>query len=380
MRYRSGLLIVAALVAARAPEVAAQDSVFGIRGLGFLGRPVSARSAGMGGGEAIFDGSSTVSPASLAEWHGLAGWAVGAGSQRSVDAGTGSTKLTSMRFPVFGFAAPVGSRLVVGIGASDYLNRNWDVQRSDTVMPRDSVLPVTDRTRSIGGVTDIRFAAAYRISSRLALGVGFHVLSGAAQTAVERDFPTNSAYRTFAQVSETDYHGVGMSFGVFVTPVPQLVLGASARFNGRLAARNPSASASVRLPTELGGGIYFAALDGVTIASTVTHANWSVADSALQKAGQAPSRDVWGVGIGVDVALLKMFGQVTPLRAGYRWRQLPFLVGSDALNEHAISGGLSVGLASGRANVDVALEGGSRTAGALTERFTTMLVGVAIFP
>ena len=379
MRYCAGLLIVA-VVAARASDLVAQESVFGIRGLGFLDRPVSARSAGMGGGEAIFDGSSALSPASLAAWHGLAGWAVAAGSQRSVDVGTGTTSLTSMRFPIFGFAASIGSRLVVGISASDYLNRNWDVQRTDTVTPRDSAVPVTDRTRSIGGVTDIRFAAAYRVSSRIALGVGLHVLAGAATTAVERDFPNDSAYSTFAQVSETDYHGLGVSLGLFVTPVPRVLFGASARFNGRLSAQNPSASARVRLPTELGVGIYLAALDGVTVASTVTHANWSVAAADLQAAGQAPSRDVWGVAIGVDVALLKMFGQVTPVRAGYRWRQLPFLVGTDALSEHGISGGISFGMAGGRANLDVALEGGSRTAGALTERFTTMLVGISIFP
>ena len=121
-------------------------------------------------------------------------------------------------------------------------------------------------------------------------------------------------------------------------------------------------------------------LDGVLLASTATHANWSVASAALQAAGQAPSRDVWSVGVGAEVTLLRMLGSVTPLRAGYRWRQLPFLVGTDALSEHAVSGGISFTLAGGRANLDVALEGGARSAGALTERFTTTLVGVSIYP
>jgi long-subunit fatty acid transport protein len=378
-RFRLGLLALAALLAAR--PAAAQDSVFGIRGLGFLGQPISAHSAAMGGGESMFDGSSAVSPASLAAWRGLAGWAVGAQSQHTFNPGTGAVSLSSMRFPMFGFAAPVGNRLVIGVDVSDYLNRNWDVQRTDTVMPRDTALPVTDRTRSLGGVTDLRFAAAYRVSSRIALGVGLHVLTGSVQTAVERDFPTDSTYHTFGQVTETDYRGLGVSLGLFVTPIERVVVGASARFNGRLSENNPGGNASVRLPTELAGGLYVTPWDGVMVATTVIHDNWSVAASRLEAAGQPPSRDVWSVGVGAEITLLKLFGEVTPLRAGYRWRQLPFPVDTAVfLSEHAVSGGLSFTLAGGRASVDFAVEGGSRAAGALKESFTTVLVGLSIFP
>ncbi|MGA2384210.1 MAG: hypothetical protein ABSG61_12335 [Gemmatimonadales bacterium] len=377
-RVRPGVVIVAALLAAR--PAAAQDSVFGIRGLGLLGRPISAHSAAMAGGESMFDGSSAVNPASLAAWRGLAGWAVGAQSEHTFNPGTGAVALSSMRFPTFGFAAPVGNRLVIGVNVSDFLNRNWDVQRTDTVMPRDSALPVTDRTRSLGGVTDIRFAAAYRVSSRVAVGLGLHVLSGSVQTGVERDFPTDSTYHSFTQVTETNYSGMGVSLGLFVTPIERVVLGASARFNGRLSATNPGGSASVRLPTELAGGLYVTPWDGVMVATTVIHDNWSVAAPDLVAAGQPPSQDVWSVGVGGEVALLKLFGQVPPLRAGFRWRQLPFPVGTAALSERAVSGGITFSLAHGRANVDFAVEGGSRTAGALTESFTTLLVGLSILP
>jgi long-subunit fatty acid transport protein len=288
---------------------------------------------------------------------------------------------------MFGFAAPVGSRLVLGVTISDFLNRNWDVQQSDTVMPRDSALAVTDRTRSVGGVSDLRFGAAYRISQRIAVGVGFHVLTGSARTAVERAFPSDTVYRTFAQVTETDYHGLGMSVGLLITPVPQVVVGVSARTNGRLSASNPGGSARVHLPTELSAGLYVTLADGVLVSSTVGHANWSVAAPDLQAEGQPPSHDVWNVGLGAEVALVRMFGRVTPLRAGYRWRQLPFPVATDTLNLHAsalteraVSAGLTFALGSGRANLDLGLDVGSRTAGALTERFTTLLVGFSIYP
>jgi len=390
-RVRAGLLVVAALLAARAPEAAAQDSVFGIRGLGFLGRPLSARSQGMGGGEAIFDGASALNPVSIAFWHGLSAWAVAAQSDHTFNPGSGQAALASMRFPTFGFATPIGSRLVVGVTVSDYLNRNYQVTQTDTVAPRDTALQVTDRTRSSGGVTDLRLAAAYRLSSRLAVGAGFHLLTGSVQTQVERDFPTDSAYSTFIQTTETQYRGFGVSVGLFATPIDRLVLAASARFNGRLSANNPGATASVRLPTELAGGLYAAPWDGVTVATTVTHANWSVAAPDLVAVGQAPSRDVWSVGVGAEVTLLRMFGELTPLRVGFRWRQLPFPVpevnpsapsdtSNAVLSERAGSGGLSFVLAGGRANVDLSVEGGSRTAGTLSESFTTLLVGLSIFP
>lgn len=367
-------------LAVHAPVAAAQDSVFGIRGLGFLALPVSARSAGMGGGYALFDGSSVVSPASLAAWRGAAGWAVGAGSRRSFDAGTGAMSLTSTRFPVFGFAAPIGARLVVGITAADYLNRNWSVTQIDTVTPRDSAVAATDQTRSVGGVTDIRLAAAYRLSSVMALGLGFHVLTGSAQTAVRRDFPTDTAYRSFVQSSEINYSGVGVSVGVFAAPAPRLIIGGSVRLNGRLRAAAPGDTVRVQLPAEVNGGLYYAPVEGVTLASTVGYASWGAAADDLRAAGQQPSRDVWSVGMGAEVTLLKLGSQAMPLRAGYRWRQLPFPIGTSPLAEHALSAGFSFTAAGGRANVDFALEGGTRTAGALTERFTTALLGVSILP
>ena len=87
----------------------------------------------------------------------------------------------------------------------------------------------------------------------------------------------------------------------------------------------------------------------------------------------------------------KAEGILVSLRAGFRWRQLPFpvpelspTVPSDtinaALSERAVSVGMGFALAHGRATVDLAVEGGTRTAGTLSEHFTTFLVGLSIFP
>ena len=59
------LAIVTGLLAAGAVPALAQGSVFSIRGLGFEGRPVSARAAGSGGALDMFDPQMVSNPAAL---------------------------------------------------------------------------------------------------------------------------------------------------------------------------------------------------------------------------------------------------------------------------------------------------------------------------
>ena len=372
-------LLAAALMCA-APRARAQDSVFGIRGLGFLDEPLTGRSAGMGGGYAMFDGGGVTNPASIAAWTGSVGWAVGAASRRSFDTGTGAQTLTSTRFPLFGFSTPVSPRLVVGLSASDYLDRNWSVDQADTVSLRGSAVAVTDATSSAGGITDLRAAAAYRLSAEWAVGLGLHVLTGSSVTTVRRAFPSDTSYHSFQEQSSTDYSGLGLSVGLFATPASSVILGASARLNTRLKATGADTSARIRMPVELAAGLYYAPLQSLILSSTIRYSTWSQAAGDLVAAGQERSRDVWSVGVGLQAATLRMAGQTVPLRLGYRWRQLPFLIGGSGLNEHAFTAGLSLAGARGRANLDVALEVGSRSSSALTERFTMAVVGVSIQP
>ncbi len=386
MRPALGVAVAAIAAAAWAAPARAQDSVFGIRGLGFPDLGVAARSAGLGAANAVFDGESTVNPAALGGWTGTAGWGVASSSSRSFDPGTGAVSLTSTRFPLFGFASEVGPRLVVAVTASDYLDRNWNVAQADTVKPRDSSLVVNDQTRSQGGVTDLRFAAAYRLPG-IAFGFGVHLLTGSALTNVLRQFPSDSAYLPFTVQSTTSYRGVGASFGVVAAPVSSVVLGASVRFSGRLRAESPDTTVDVPMPVEMNAGLTYQPVTGLVLATTVGHATWSRASAALVSVGQVGARDVWNVGAGADVALLRVGRSLVPLRIGYRWRQLPFPIpAADSgaapllLSEHATSVGFGFTAAGGRATVDVAFEWGSRVAGPLRETFTNTLLGLTVRP
>jgi hypothetical protein len=354
--------------------------VFGIRGLGFPDLGVAARSAALGGGNAAFDGESTVNPAAFGSWTGTTGWAVASSSSRSFDAGSGASSLTSTRFPVFGFASDVSPRLVVAVTASDYLDRNWSVLQTDTVQPRDSALVVNDQTKSQGGVSDLAVSAAYRMP-RLVLGLGLHLLTGSVQTSVLRKFVTDSlAYLPFAVQSSTTYRGVAASFGVVAAPLPWVALAASLRVAGRLRAESPDATVDVPMPVELHFGLSAQPLAGLELATTVGYASWSRASAALLASDSEPARNTWSVGAGAGLSLLRVGRSPVPLRVGYRWRQLPFPIGGAALTEHAASLGLGFTAAGGRATVDVSVERGTRAAGATRESFTTTMLGLTVRP
>jgi len=235
-------------------------------------------------------------------------------------------------------------------------------------------------------VTDVRAAMSYR-ASWFAFGVGLHALTGSTETTVQRAFPDDASYTPFTQQQVTDYSGVGISLGALVKPVSKFVFGASVRINSRLKASTADTATRVALPLEANVGAVYQPVAGVMVTASAGYAGWSTASGALAAAGQTGSRNVRSVGVGVEAATLRFSGGLLPLRVGYRWRELPFLIGGNPqliggspLNEHALTGGLGFSAAGGRADVDVALESGSRTAGALTETFTTMYLGLTVRP
>lgn len=383
MRLQAAAL--AALCSLGATRLAADDSVFGIRGLGILGRPHSAQSAAAGGGFALFDAAGGVNPAALSRWRGVAGWAVGSPSRRRVETAGGEASLTSTRFPLIGFSTVVGQRLFVGVAISDYLDRTWSVRSTLDTTLRGSPVQITDKSKSIGGVSDLRLGAAYRLSSTLAIGAGFHVLTGSTRLEVTREFD-NAAYQNFRDLAVTDFSGVGFSAGALATVRPNLVLGGSLRVSSSLRAKRTSGQrASVALPIELGLGANYTPVPGVAVASSVGYATWSRAADDLVAAGQARSRNVWSLGAGLEVETIRFGAARLPLRVGYRWRQLPFpSLGSAGipapLGEHAVSGGFGLSLAGGRTTVDASVERGTRKAGDTAERFTTAFVGLTVRP
>jgi hypothetical protein len=366
--------------AAAAPAAAAQGSAFGSLGLGLPGRAVSARDAGLGGSVAALDGTGTANPAGLGFLRGISGWAVGAPHWRSFDGTSVDASYRATRFPLFGFASSIRPRLTVGVTIGDYLDRNWSVSVRDTLIIRGDTVPYTDYSTSLGGISDMRLAGAWRINDRTSVGLGVHAILGSTRLSVVRDFE-HADYQDFIDVSLTDFRAVGVSAGIVATPSPALRLGASVRAGGRMRADNTTGDdVYVSLPAEAQAGASWSFVPGVAASATAKFSSFSRASTSLVANGQAPLRDTWSLGVGVEIDRTSLLVLRTPLRLGYRVRQLPAPVGGAHLGERAFSAGISLSLAQGRTMVDAAFESGSREAGALNESFRTVFLGVTVRP
>jgi hypothetical protein len=378
---RRRVIVSLALLAALAvPAGAAADSVFGIRGLGLLGRPLSGRAAATGGAFALFDAASSLNPSALAQWLGPAGWGVGVATSRRFSSGSTSATLGGTRFPLFGFALPAGQRIVVGVSVSEYLDRTWSVSTAHDSTLRDSTVTLTDVASSTGGVTDLRLGAAYRITPSFVVGVAIHGLAGSTKLSVQRSF-SDSGFIGYEDVATTDFSGVGVSLGAQGRLGDHFAVAGAVRLNSRLTAQaDNGATARIAMPAEFSGSVMFAPARGFGFAATVGYQTWARAAGDLLAAGQDRSRSVWNVALGSEIDAFTFLGQRVPVRLGYRWRQLPFPVAGSALSEHAFSGGLGITLAGGRATLDAGVDVGSRTAGGATEKFTTGFVGVIVRP
>lgn len=240
-------------------RVAGQDSQFSIRGLGMPGRFETVRARATGGAFAPFDAMSPFMEAQLADVGRLTATAMGGTSYRDAEIDGVTTALRATRFPIVAFAQPLVRRLVVSGAYTTYLDRSWHVTIRDSVPLRGAMQPYTDDISSDGGVADLRVAAGGRLSAHLALGLGFHLLSGSTRMTALRQFdaaPSDSVYQPILQREEVRYTGLGASGSALVSLGPTLHVAAFARWDSRLRAWVGDVLTSESdLPSTLGGAV-----------------------------------------------------------------------------------------------------------------------------
>ena len=253
---------IAIVLALAVPPLAAQDSPFGIRGLGVPGRLESVRSRSTGGAFAAFDPQSALDEASIAGATRLTATTAGAASRMSDDlAGTPATRRTA-RFPLL---------QVYGTTWAD--------------VPAQVASPATPNTRiSDGGVSDLRFVVARRMSTHLFIGAGFHILSGSTRVSAERSFTDTSKYRPSGESQEIAYDGVGFSSSALLSigHSGALQLAAYWRSDSRLRGQvgKGTTVSSNDLPMMAGGALRFRLAPQAVLGASLTYRNWSVsADS-----------------------------------------------------------------------------------------------------
>lgn len=277
MRRAVGTAVLAAVLLAASPpdRLTGQDSQFGIRGLGTPGRWESVRARSTGGAFAPFDPLSPLMEAAIADIGRLTATAAGGTSHRDVEVGGTTTALRVTRFPLMGVVGRVAPRLAITAGFTTYLDKSWDVTLRDSAVLRGVVQRYTDEVVSDGSVADLRLAAASRLSRRIAIGAGVHLLAGSTRMTAERRFD-DSSFHTVRQLAEVRYGGFGVSGSVLIGLAPGLSIAGWARSDNRLRAKvADTTSALTNLPRMAGGGVLFAPSPSVRFGASAAWRSWS---------------------------------------------------------------------------------------------------------
>ena len=362
-----GLIILATVWPSA--RLAAQDSQFGIRGLGTPGKLESVRARTTGGAFAPFDAFSPLTDAVLADVRRLSASFTSGTSWRSVDASGVQSSLRGTRFPAMVIAGPITRRIVVGGGFSTYLDRSFGVVIQDTIDLRGVQQPITDAITSDGAIADLRIAVAARLHSRLALGLGLHRITGSTRVNATRSFADTANYRTTTARDEVAYGATGGSASLLFDVTSDLRVAGWFRTDSRLRADvGGHTVAENDLPLMYGTGLQWRAGAQASVVGSLTWRNWG----AVQSIANAHDTFNWSVGAEIG-------SPASPFRFGLRGGQLPFGVGKTP-TELGYSAGLGRQFSGGRGRLDIGLERLQRRGTGLDERVWTFLLGLTVRP
>jgi hypothetical protein len=374
-RLRAAAFVLASLVAAG--TAGAQGSV-SVQGFGYPPGQLGTRSVGMGGGPGEHDPESALNPAALGLARSTMIFLQYAPEFRTVDGAAGSSRSTTLRFPLIGGYARLGERARIGLHMSALLDRPFSVSVPDTTTLGNGQTAVDiDRFRNEGGISDVRFAGSWRFGRRMDVGVGIHALTGQNRIGVTRDLGDTVELVIADRV--LSYSGGALSAGVALQLSSVLNVAGSVQRGTELRARaGDTLVSTARAPDRIGGGVQYTGITGTTLAARAEYMKWSnmrgLGTSALT------TFDTWEIGGGADVAGPRLGSRPIMLRAGARWRELPFGVGATKATEIEVGGGLGFQLPFERATADIGMRRAARSAGDARESAWTLSLGVSVRP
>jgi hypothetical protein len=378
------ILAGTALMAALASPLAAQSSMFGVRGLGIPGRNVSAHGWGLAGANGLFDPESNQNPASIARL-----LTVTAGFQvvpelRSVENPAGDESVRQTQFPLFMVAGPLRSTLFgVGLSMGNYTSRDFQLVSRHTEDIRGVPVEITDTLTSRGGLNDIRLAVSYLAGPKLDLGAAFHVITGVNRMEQTRVF-SDTAFLSSEQSAELSYAGVGLSVGAVYRPSDRLGLGLVLRTDNKVSMDRDSTNIdAVDLPYTVAAGFQFQASSRLLAAGQATFKTWSAANSDLIELGGTGAKNTLELAGGLEFARDPRAAWRRPIRLGFRYAQLPFLLATDGdqASEFGITLGTGTRFAGQRGGLNLAVERNWRSSGSgYQESSWLFVIGISVRP
>jgi hypothetical protein len=366
----AGVLCVSSLTA---------QGALSTQGFGYPFGELSTRALSLGGAVGEFDLQSPINPAALGIGTRSGAWVQYSPEFRSLNAGNGTFTNTTARFPLFGVTAKYED-FTVGMSFTSYLDRTWTNSYDDTLMLGGVRTPSHATAQSTGGINDARLALAWAINPKLSIGLGLHVLPGQNKVLLARDFVDTLKIGSYTNASTITYIGQALSLGITGTPVEHLNVAGSIRLGGPMQVRAGDSTlvGEGRVPMRLGVSAAYEGFAGSAIVVRYDTERWS----SLKGLGSAAVNlhDATTLSAGVEFAGPKLGGLPIALRVGALSRTLPFSSTADAVKESGLSSGVGLAFAQGRFALDIGALFATRTASGLTEKATTLSVGLAIRP
>jgi hypothetical protein len=363
--------------------LAAQSSMFGVRGLGLPGRPLTPRARATGGSFGLFDPQSDLNPAALVGQAAVTAGFVLSPSWRHWQSPAGSESLRETRFPLMFVGGPIpGSRVALGVSIGSYADRDFKLASTGSVTIRGAPVGVTDTLTSLGGLNEIRLSGAVLLSDRTAIGGGFHFITGSSRVDARRHFD-DSTFTPIRQRAELAYKGYGVSLGITHQLTPAVKLAMSVRTDSKADVDVDSTRVfSVDLPYTVAAGAQIRASRRLSLAASGSYRTWSGANSDLLAQGSVGSRNTLELSAGGEYIRNLRRATNLPIRFGVRYAELPFpVVAGGKAREFGLSAGTGTRFAQERAGVDLAVEQAWRSEGSsYKERALTIILGLSIRP
>jgi len=380
MRTCSFSLLAIAIAALLLPAAARAQGNLSTLGFGYPAGLLSSRALGTGGAIGEIDPLSASNPASILSFGGSALYFQAEPEYRTLHVGSATEKTTTARYPLVAAAIPITTDIMLGVSVSNLLDRSFQTSTRGLQTIGDSAIGTTNTFKSDGAIGDLRLALAWAPAPWLKLGAAAHAITGDNRVRNTQVFDDSARFSRLVDTATVGYTGSAYTAGFEVIAARDWSLAGSYRRGGPLSLkRGDTTVARAHVPNRVAVSAAYLGIRGSSIAVRTAKDSWA----SLATLGSSSLRitEAWDTSVGADMLGPRLGERSLQLRAGARWRTLPFGTRTSSVSERSYSLGAGTLLARGRAALDVTGIRATREAGAnLSETAFTLSVGITVRP